>query len=70
VDCILLLADLKSYTHVQHKLNQVCSNKTVLIYRCHVVGQVSKRDPSVLQQHGLPCHIISQGNIKRTHEAF
>jgi hypothetical protein len=33
VDCILWLAQLKSYARVRRKFNQVCPNQTAPIYR-------------------------------------
>jgi hypothetical protein len=43
VDCILWLAQLKSYTHVQHRSNHMYLNQTGLIYTCTAMRQASKR---------------------------
>jgi len=54
VDYILSLVELKSYTHVQHKFNQVYQDQTAQISRpmMHWNRHLTETG-SVLQQHGL-----------------
>jgi len=71
VDCILWLAELKSYTCIQCNFNQVYLNQRALIYRSVMHwDKCLKETGSDLQQHGLSYHMVSQDNVELTSEAL
>jgi hypothetical protein len=63
VDCVLWVAELKSYSHLRHKFNQVCQKQTAPFCR-----SVMRRDKhlketgSFMQQYGPPRRAVSQYN--------
>jgi hypothetical protein len=70
VKCVLLLSELKSYTHVRSKFNQVDPDETAPIYRSVVRwNKRLKETGSVLRQHGPARHTASQDIVKRISEA-
>jgi hypothetical protein len=71
VDCVLWLVELKSYTRVRPKFNQLYRNQPVPIYRSVMRwDKCLKRTGSVLRQHGPPHHTVSQDNVEGIREAF
>jgi hypothetical protein len=71
VDCILWLAELKSYSRVRRKFNQVHPNKTAPI--CSSVKLWDKRlkeTGSVLGQHGPPRFTVSQDASRACENCF
>jgi hypothetical protein len=60
LDCVLWLAELKSYTNVRHKFNHVHPNQTAPIYGS--VMRCDKRLKDAMENTAL-CHHVSVGTV-------